>query len=325
MTKITRRQFTATALTATAAGVIPGTVRAQTYPTQDIHFLCGFAAGSGADIIVRYFAEKMRPYFNRNIVVDNKPGALGNLATEALARSKPDGHTIQVAGASSLTANMHLFKKPAVDVGQTIQVAATISSASMMLAVRPDAPWKDIAELTAAMKAKGEKATYGYVTPIAKTIGAMYRTQAGLQAVDVAYRTGVDFMGDLNSGTIDYAIADQIQAMGQMRAGRMRLLAVGSIKRMESAPEIPAFSEYGYPINIRTWWGAMVPLATPRPIVNQLNAWFSEVVASPETKAFLNNLASDPWISTPDEAQAFFLQQIKDWGDYIRVAGIEPQ
>jgi tripartite-type tricarboxylate transporter receptor subunit TctC len=314
-------------LAATALGVITGTrpVRSQPYPSQDFHFVCGFAAGSGADIIVRFFAEKMKPLTGRNVIVDNKPGALGSIATELVARSKPDGYTMQVAGASSLAANMHLFKNPSVDVGKALQVAATISTATMMLAVRPDAPWKDVAELTAAMKAKGEKATYGFATPIAKAIGATYKEKAGLTAVDVAYRTGADFLNDLASGNIDYVIADNIQAMAQARAGRMRLLAVGASERMKAAADIPTLKEFGYDVDIRTWWGAMVPSATPRPIIDQINTWFNQIVASDEAKKFLNTFASDPWVNTPDAAQAFFLQQIRDWADYVRIAKIEPQ
>jgi tripartite-type tricarboxylate transporter receptor subunit TctC len=94
---------------------------------------------------------------------------------------------------------------------------------------------------------------------------------------------------------------------------------------MEAAPDIPTLTEYGYPTDIRSWWAALVPAATPRAIVDQLNAWFSQVVASEDAKKFLNGIASDPWVSKPDEAQAFFLQQIKDWGDYVRIANIEPQ
>jgi tripartite-type tricarboxylate transporter receptor subunit TctC len=308
-------------ITAMAGG---SQARAQSYPSQDVHVICGFAAGSGADIIVRYVAEKMRPLMGPPVVVENKPGALGSLATEIVARSRPDGHTMQIAGASSLAANMHLFKHPSVNVAETIRVAATISQATMMIVVRPDAPWKDIAELTAAMKKKGDKASWGFATPIAKAIGSMYKQLAGLQAVDVAYRTGADFMNDLTSGNIDYAAADNIQAMAQARGGKMRMLAVGASNRMRAASDIPTLKEFGYPVDIRTWWGAMVPAATPRPIVDRINAVVGEIVATDETKKFLNTFASDPWVSTPDEAQAYFLQQIKDWADYVRIAKIEP-
>jgi tripartite-type tricarboxylate transporter receptor subunit TctC len=304
---------------------VPHGARAQAYPSQDVNFICGFAAGSGADIIVRYFADKMRPLMNRTIVVQNKPGALGNIATEYVARSKPDGYTILVTGGNSVAASMHLFKKPSVDAAKAFQIAATINNATMMVAVRAESPIKTIPELTAAMKEKGDKATYAFANPTAKVLGAMYKEKAGLKSVDVAYRTGADFLNELYAGKIDYAIPDNIQAMAQASAGRMRILAVGAGKRMQAAPDLPTLTEFGYPMDIRSWWAALVPSATPRPIVDQLNAWFSEVVQTPETKTFLNGIASDPWVTKPDEGQAYLLQQIKDWGDYVRVANIEPQ
>src|SRR6478752_2387932 len=116
----------------------PMPVTAQTYPSQDVHFICGFAAGSGADIIVRYFAEKLRPLMGRSIIVENKVGAIGNLATEYVARAKPDGLTIYVTGASGIAANMHIFKNPSVDAANALQVVATINKATMMLGVRAD-------------------------------------------------------------------------------------------------------------------------------------------------------------------------------------------
>jgi tripartite-type tricarboxylate transporter receptor subunit TctC len=299
--------------------------QAQAYPSQDVNFICGFAAGSGADIIVRYFADKMRPLMNRTIVVQNKPGALGNIATEYVARSKPDGYTILVTGGNSVAASMHLFKKPSVDAAKAFQIAATINNATMMVAVRADSPIKTIPELTAAMKERGDKASYAFANPTAKVLGAMYKEKAGLKSVEVAYRTGADFLNELYAGKIDYAIPDNIQAVAQASAGRMRILAVGAGKRMQAAPDIPTLTEFGYPMDIRSWWAALVPSATPRPIVDQLNAWFSEVVQAPETKTFLNGIASDPWVTTPDEGQAYLLQQIKDWGDYVRLANIEPQ
>ena len=314
------------AIALVAMSTVPHGARAQSqaYPSQDVNFICGFAAGSGADIMVRYFADKIRPLMNRTIIVQNKPGALGNIATEYVARSKPDGYTILVTGGNSVAASMHLFKKPAVDVAKALQIAATINNATMMIAVPADGPVKTIADLTAAMKQKGSKATYGFANPTSRVLGAMYKEKAGLQAVEVAYRTGADYLNELYSGKIDFAVVDNIQGMAQANAGRMRLLAVGAATRMQSAPDIPTLTESGYQTDIRSWWAALVPAATPRPIVDQLNAWFSQVVATEDAKKFLNGIASDPWVSKPEEGQAYFLQQIKDWGDYVRVANIEP-
>ena len=299
--------------------------RAQDYPSQDLRFLCAFPAGSGADVIVRYFAEKMRPLVKRTIIVDNKPGAGGNIAAETMVRSKPDGHTIFIHAGNTVAGNMHLIKKPPFDAAKSIQVVATINKQAFMLAVDAKRPWQTVPELTAYLKEKGDKASYAFANPTAKVLGAMYKEKAGLKSVEVAYRTGADFLNELYTGKIDYAIPDNIQAVAQANAGRMRILAVGAGKRMQAAPDIPTLTEFGYPMDIRSWWAALVPSATPRPIVDQLNAWFSQVVQTPETKTFLNGIASDPWVTKPEEGQAYFLQQINDWGDYVRLANIEPQ
>jgi tripartite-type tricarboxylate transporter receptor subunit TctC len=241
----------------------PIPVAAQTYPSQDVHFICGFAAGSGADIIVRFFAEKLRPLMGRSIIVENKVGAIGNLATEYVARAKPDGLTIYVTGASGVAANMHIFKNPSVDAANALQVVATINKATMMLGVRADAQWKSAPELSAAMKLKGDRASYATANPTSKVLGALYKERAGLQSVEVPYRTGADFLNDLYGRNIDYALPDNIQAMAQARAGRMRILAVGAGERMHAAPDLPTMTELGYPMDVRTWWAGLVPAATP--------------------------------------------------------------
>ena len=134
--------------------------QAQDYPSQDIRMIVGFPAGSGADIFVRYFAEKLRPIAGRTIIVENKPGANSNVATEFVARSKPDGHVLYPFAGTTVAASMHLFKNPPVDVGKALKVAATTSNLAFMLVVDAKSPYKTVAELTAAMKQKGDKASY---------------------------------------------------------------------------------------------------------------------------------------------------------------------
>jgi tripartite-type tricarboxylate transporter receptor subunit TctC len=319
-----RRRFAAVAVFALAAGGAPQAV-AQQYPAQDIHLICGFAAGSGADVIVRFIGEKMKALSGRAVIVENKPGAGGNIATEYVARAKPDGYTVYITGASALAANMHVIKSPSVDVGKALQIAGTINKQPVMIAVRADSPYKTMAELTQAMKAKGDKASYAFANPTAKVVGAMYKEKAGLQAVDVSYRTGAEYLNDLGSGAVDFAIPDNVLAVAQARNGRMRILAVSTGERMQAAPEYPTMTESGYPMDLRGWWAGLVPAGTPKPIVDQLGVWISQIVASDEGKKFLANIASDAWVSKPDEAQAYFLEQIKQWGDYVRIAKIEPQ
>jgi len=324
MTTLSRRQLNLGLGAAALAAAAPGSARAQAFPSADLHFICAFPPGSGADVLVRYFAEKIKPYIGgRSVIVENKPGALSNVATEYTARAKPDGHTVYIHGASALAANMHLFKNPSVDAGKAIQIAATINKQPTLIAVVASAPYKDVRELTAAMKQKGDKASYASSNPVAKVMGELYKQKAGLDAVEVTYRSSQDALNDLASGAIDYIMIDNVAGMAQHRAGRLRVLGISSKERLGATGDIPTMAEQGVDMDLTGWWAAMVPAATPRPVVDRLNAWFSEIVASADAKTFLNSFASDPWVTKPDEAQAFFLQQIDAWGDYVRIAKIE--
>jgi tripartite-type tricarboxylate transporter receptor subunit TctC len=319
-----RRKATRGMLLAAALSVVPAGVGAQEYPSQDVRFVCAFPAGSGADVIVRYFAEKMRAVVKRTIIVENKPGAGGNIAAEYMVRSKPDGHTIFIHAGNTVAGNMHLIKKPPFDAAKAIQVVATINKQAFMLAVEAKRPWKSVAELTAYVKEKGDKATYAVSANSGIVIGAIYKEKAGLQAVQVHYRMAQDALNDMASGKVDYALQDPVFALSQLREGRLRILAVASAERLKSNPELPTMTESGVPMDLVGWFAAMVPSATPRPIVDQLNKWFSEVVALEETQNFLKGYGGDPWVATPEEGQARLVRDIAAWGEY-RIAKIEPQ
>ncbi|MGA7485836.1 MAG: tripartite tricarboxylate transporter substrate binding protein [Xanthobacteraceae bacterium] len=315
----------ATVLAAVIAAAPLG-ARAQDYPSQDIRFICGFPAGSGADVLVRYFAEKVRAVANRTIIVENKVGAAGNIAAVYTARSKPDGYTVYVHAASAIAANMHLFKAPPIDAAKDLQIAAGVNKQPFMVMVPASSPYKTLAELTEAMKKKGDKASYAQSNTSGKVMGEMYKQATGVQAVEVPYRTANDSLNDFTSSRLDYGMMDPVFALSQARAGRLRMLAVSTPHRMQAVPDLPTMAEAGVPgVELLTWFAAMVPSATPRPIIDKLNKWFNEVLATEETKKFLNSFGGDPFIATPEEGQALFRQGVKDWEGYVKTAKIEPQ
>jgi tripartite-type tricarboxylate transporter receptor subunit TctC len=313
------------ALALTAALGVQG-ASAQQYPAQDIRVICAFPAGSGADVLVRYFAEKMRPLAApRNVIVENRAGAGGNIALEYVARAKPDGYTVFIHAATAVAAGMHLYKNPPVDVGKAIQIAATINRQPFMLVVAAKSPYKTVAELTEAMKKKGDKASYAYAAPTGQIMGEIYKNVTGVKAVEVGYKTAPDSLNELLSGKLDYGMHDPVFALAQSREGRLRILAVSTAKRMASIPDYPTMTEVGIPMDLTGWWAVMVPTGTPQPAIDQLHKWFVQIVSSDETKKFLNSFGGDPNIQTPAEAQKVFLQDIKNWGDYVRLARIQPQ
>jgi tripartite-type tricarboxylate transporter receptor subunit TctC len=274
---------------------------------------------------VRYVAEKVRPLAGRNIIVENRFGASGNVAAEYALRSKPDGYTIFVHAASALAANMHLFRKPPFDAAKDVQVAATINRQPFMMVVDAKKPWKTVAEATEALKPKGDKATYATSASTGTVMGEIYKQATGVKAVEVVYRVGVDSLNDLLSGSLDYGMYDPVFSMSQAREGRVRMLAVSTAQRLEAVRELPTMTELGIPMDLMGWFSAMVPAATPKPVVDQINAWFRQVIATEESKAFLNKFGGDPWIATPQEAQARLIKDIADWGEYVRLAKIQPQ
>jgi tripartite-type tricarboxylate transporter receptor subunit TctC len=325
MTFDRRKMLTSAAAVAAAFAVAPEAALAQAYPSRDIHFICAFPAGSGADVLVRHFAEKLRPIAKRNVIVENRAGAGGNIATEYVARAKPDGYTIYVHAPSALALNMWLFKKPPVDAGKAIQVAGTFNRQPFMVVVDAKAPYKNLADLTAAMKKKGAAATYAVAAPTGKVMGEIYKKVTGVQAVEVTYKTAPDSLNELLSGKLDYGMHDPVFSLAQQREGRLRILGVSTGTRLKAMPDSPTMSEQGVKMDLTGWWGAMVPTGTPKPIIDQINQWITFIAQTPETTKFLNSFGGDVWVNTPEASQKFFLEQIKAWGEFVKLAKIQPQ
>ena len=293
---------------------------AQAYPSQDMRFVCAFPAGSGADVLVRFFAEKLRPVVGRTIIVENKVGAGGHIATEYVARSKPDGHTIYVFAATGVAAMAAMFKNPPVDVSKTIQIAAAINRQPFMLVVDAKSPYKTVAELTAAMKAKGDKASYASAAPPGTILGEIYKNKTGVKAVEVNFKTAPDSLNEMLSGKLDYGMHDPVFSLAQAREGRLRILAVSTGQRISVIPDVPTMKEAGVDMDMTIWWAAMVPAGTPKPVVDQINKWFGQVLATDEVKKFLNSFGGDVNIQTPEQAQANFLAAIPQWIEFVKVA-----
>jgi tripartite-type tricarboxylate transporter receptor subunit TctC len=321
---LTRKDFLKSAAAAALVAPLAGTggAFAQEYPSQDIRLICGFPAGSGADIFVRYFAEKLRPLSGRSVIVENKPGANSNVATEYVARSKPDGHVLYPFAGTTVAATMALFKNPPVDVGKSITVAATTSNLGFFLVVDAKSPHKTVAELTAAVKKKGANASYATAANPGRIMGSIYKSTAQLEAVEVQYKTAPDSLNELATGKLDYGLHDAVFALSQQREGRLRVLAVSTGSRLQALPDTPTMKESGIPMDLDLWWGVMVATGTPRPIIDKVNQWFTQIVSQPDTKKFLNDAGADPMIRTPEQAQQMFQKAIVEWGDYVRMANI---
>lgn len=330
MDGISRRSIIAGIPATFGAAALPSLALAQesadAYPSRDVKFVCAFPAGSGADVYVRWFADRMRPIMKRNVIVENRAGANGNIATTYTARAKPDGYTIYVHAPSALAANMHLFKNPPVDVAKEIQVVATINRQPFMLTVASNSPHKTVPDLVAALKKKGGKASYATTAPTSRVAGAWFLKEMGIEAVEVQYRTGPDTLNDMTSGAIDFAMHDPVMAVSQANAGKLLMLGVTTKTRMKALPNVPSLQELGVKgLDVPGWWAAMVPAGTPKPIVDKLNKMWSQLVGSEETLQFMAKFGADTWVSTPEEGQKALVDDVRAWGEYIKLAKIQPQ
>ena len=139
------------------------------------------------------------------------------------------------------------------------------------------------------------------------------------------YKNSPDSLNELFSGKLDYGMYDPVFSLAQQREGRIRILAVSSGKRLEANPDLPTMTELGIPMDLTGWWAAMLPAATPKPIIDKVNQWFTQIVRTDETRKFLNSFGGDPFINSPEAGQALFEKTIKEWGEYIRMAKIEPR
>jgi tripartite-type tricarboxylate transporter receptor subunit TctC len=296
------------------------------YPSRDVHVICAFPAGSGADVWVRFFAEQARPRVGKPVLVENRPGANGNIAAEYLARAKPDGYTIFIHSPTSVAANMFMFKNTPADLDGQIVTVATLLRFSFYLTVDAKRPWKNVEELVAYLRQKGDKASFATTSPPGRLMGNLFKEIMQLKAVEVPYRTSPDTLNDLASGQLDYSFTDGVFAHAQARENRLKILAVGSKERMKSDPDIPTMQEQGVAgLDVPGFFGVMVPAGTPRPVIEKINGWMVDIVAQPLAQEFINNFGGDPLSATPDQAQRMFLDGISEWGRLVKRAKIKAE
>jgi len=281
-----------------------GTALAQAdWPTRAMQIYIGFPAGSGADILGRYFTNKIAEISGRPVVVENRPGANSNIAAGLVKNAKPDGYSILFIASSNTAANPHLFKQPTFDAVKDFVSAGTFAQIVFVLVVRPDSPFQTIDDLVKNLRGK-QQIRYGTTNQTAIMATEMFKTMTGTQGVNVGYRTAPDAMPDVTNGTLDYMIMDGTFAAGQIRAGRLRAL-----KGYDFAP----------------WWGVYFPRGTPDVIVKKMEGWLQQITKTEETAKFLESVGAIPNSDTGEQAFKRLLMEIERMGPIIKAAGIEMQ
>jgi tripartite-type tricarboxylate transporter receptor subunit TctC len=301
-----------------------GPLRAQDYPAREIRSICNFAPGSGADIIVRYYSEQLARLAGKPVIVENKPGAQGSIASAFVAKSAPDGYTIHITPASStLAAAPHIFKQLPFDPIKDFASVTTINSLTFVVAVDAAKPINSVQELIQILKQKPGHGFYGTQSNSGQIAAELFKASTGLSTEYVPFKVTGDAFTNLLAGQIDFMSVDSTWAKSQPK---VRILAVTAAKRSSTMPEIPTLAEAGVPgVDVAPWWGVVVPAGTPRPIIDKLAAWFNQITASDATKQFLARAALDPFPGSPEQMAALLKSEVERWGGFVRLAKIERQ
>lgn len=297
----------------------------QDYPSRPVHVLVGFPAGSGADIGVRFVADRLQEVSKHRFIVENKPGAGSNIAIGLAARAKPDGYTMLLAASSAMAGSRFLYKDFKIDTESELEPVSIIWRASFMLAVAPGSPLKAPMDLAAHLKTR-PKALHGYTNQTGQLAAALFLSQVGAKSNAVSYRGAAEAVADLGSGTLDFMMLDGAFASGQLRAGRIKPLAVTTARRTTAAPETPTMQEAGLVgFEFAPFWAAYVPKGTPAPIIDRLAGWLIEVARLEATAKQYMTTGSVAVGEGPTAVRAALKAEIAKWAAAVKIAGIEPQ
>jgi tripartite-type tricarboxylate transporter receptor subunit TctC len=324
---LSRRRFLHSTLTASASIPLAGRSFAQEgYPAKEIHSICGFPAGSTADIWVRFFGEQLSKLSGKTVVVENKPGANGLLSTEHVVRSKPDGYTIFVTpGSSLLAAARHIYKNISFDPINDFDHITPLVKQASLLCVAVDSPFRNVADLVAYLRDQKGKAFYGTTTNTAIIACALFLRQFNLEATQVPYRTTPDSLNDVKSGRLSFMFVDSATATGLARGGHLRTLCTTTQERMEPTPDVPSAKEAGLTMDLPTWWSVHAPKGLPKPVFDKLEGWFNEIVRSDATREYLTRQGASPYVGDSKMLKELLIREDQAWGKYVELANIQKQ
>jgi tripartite-type tricarboxylate transporter receptor subunit TctC len=300
--------------------------QAQDYPTREIHLINGYAPGAGADVASRIFAKHLEEALGKTVIVENRPGAFTNIAAASVAHADPDGYTLMFSGHTAIATNIHLFKTLGFDPVKDFVAIAPAGWISFGFAVGPQSPVKSIAELTAYLKAKGDKATYGYANAFGLANTELYKNLTGAPALAVPYKNSGDAINDLSRGELDLLVYDLGTLTQQEQGGRLRILAVTTAERSTLRPDLPGMREAGVPdYDLGAWFGLWAPANTPPAIVDKIARAVSEIWNKEDKQRGLAAQTIEKFVASPAEFAQFVTRETAKWGRVIEIAKIEKQ
>ncbi len=307
---------------------LQGGAQAANYPDKPIRMLVGFAPGGGTDTTARTIAQPMSEALGQQVVVDNRPGAAGNIAADIASKSPPDGYTVLMGTIAALAINPSLYKSLPFDPIRDFEPVTLAVSSTNVLAVHPSVPVKNVRDLIALAKSQSGKLSYGSsgVGGAGHLAGVLFDNMAGTTMVHIPYKGGAPAMIALIGGEVQLVFATAETAVPQIKTGKIRALGVTMAKRTALLPDLPTIAEAGVPgYEANNWYGILLPAKTPRAIVDRLNRDTVKILNSPAIKELLFRQGLDASASTPQEFSTYIKSEMTKWAKVVKTSGAKAE
>lgn len=298
----------------------------QTYPAKPIRFVVSFPPGGSADFVARSIAPRLGERLGQQVIVENRPGAGGNIGVDIVAKAAPDGHTIGLAAAGALSLNSSLYSNMPFNPEKDLAPITLLAMTPFVLIANPSLPAADLRELIAAAKTKPGSIAFGHGgnASAMHLSGELLKMMAGIDLTAVPYKGSGPVAIDVLGGQIPLGVVDVPSAIANVKAGKIKALAVTTSRRISVAPEIPTFAEAGVPgYESIGWFGAVAPAGTPAPIISRLNAEMAAALAAPEVRERVLAAGVEPLTDTPQEFAAFIRAENRKWAQVIKSAKVK--
>ncbi len=301
-------------------------VPAQQYPSKAVRMIVGFPAGGTSDIMARLTGQKLSEAWGQTFIIDNRPGAGGNIGTELVAKAAPDGYTLLVSPGSTLTSNPAVYSKVPFDTVRDFAPVTMIAGVPNALVVHPSVPVKNVKELIALAKASPGQLAYASTGAGQSThlSAELLKTSAGINMIHVPYKGSAPALTDIVAGQVSVMFDNLPSVLPFIKSGRLKPLAVSSAARSRALPDLPTVAESGLPgFDVTVWFAVLAPAATPRDIVNRLNAEIVKAINTPDMRQRLAQQGADAIGNTPEEFAAIIKRDLAKWAKVVKDANIK--
>ena len=320
-----KRLIAVAALTLAAGAVLAAE---PAYPTKPVRFIVPFAPGGSTDTLARTISIKLTDSLGQQVVVDNRPGANGNIGMEIVARANPDGYTVVLGYIANLGTGPSLYRKLPYDPVKDYAPVTQLASAPNIVVLHPAVPAKNFREFVAYAKANPDKVSYASagVGSIGHLSGVLIDQSAGTRMVHVPYKGSGQAVNDILGGHVQMMISGMSSVIQHVKAGRLRAVGMTSRERSPAAPDVPTIAEQGFPgFEGTAWYGVLAPAGTPPAVVNRLNADIVKALRQPDVRERLGGVGFDIVGGTPEAFGAYIKDEIAKWAKVVKAAGIQPE